>query len=91
MYDINHTGYINSIRQNINGKAPDGMTYFGTSLKGENGKIINDIILPIEKTKKISSFYYQKHFCIKYKEESDNYWVKDYGVGFGIFSRVTKS
>ncbi|OMJ83356.1 hypothetical protein SteCoe_15759 [Stentor coeruleus] len=78
IYNICPIGLINSDRT----KSGDGCLYAG-SLYYEDGKIINDILLP-QSEKGIG----KRHFMIHYKDES--YFLKDLGDGMGTFIRLSR-
>ena len=84
---ITAEGYEYSLRD-----ARDGMTFFGCKKRshGENslkGDILNDVIMPLT-DKEAAEKHRGRQFEIAYKPAQLSYWIRDLGVGFGVFLRL---
>ena len=86
---INAQGAEKSLR----GKK-DGITYFGCKKKSlpvndniESKEIINDILLK-NKDADTNSRHRGRHFQIEYSPETNNYKIRDLGIGFGAFTKI---
>lgn len=86
---ITAQGIENSLRG-----AKDGITYFGCKKRGgkagirvRKGEIVNDIVIKT-KDKEIAQRHRGRHFQIQYSLATNNYLIKDLGVGFGAYIRI---
>ena len=84
---INKYGIENSLR-NKN----DGFVYFGyiseDKLKNEQNLIDYEICPRDESI--IDNKYIGRHFQIRFDEQNLSYYIKDLGIGFGVFIKVDK-
>ena len=86
--EINPYGYTNSKR----GKK-DGIAYFGSSLDPDNDT--NEEIDVFLNNNIYDNNYFEcdegnfgKHFMIKFNPEDLNYYIQDFGKGFGTFIKI---
>eukprot|EP00826_Nyctotherus_ovalis_P041336 TRINITY_DN4144_c0_g1_i3.p1 TRINITY_DN4144_c0_g1~~TRINITY_DN4144_c0_g1_i3.p1 ORF type:complete len:296 (+),score=57.38 TRINITY_DN4144_c0_g1_i3:76-963(+) len=71
----------------------DGAAYFGckkrsckSAIRLRHSEIVNDVVIKL-RDKSIAEMYRGPHFRIRYK--SGSYWIKDLGIGFGTFLKVS--
>ena len=79
MININYLGYLDSQQK--------GVVYFGNKRKDSKGGIkINDFIIPSE----ISPIR-GRMFMIYYCPDSENYYIRDLGIGPGVYIKLDYS
>jgi len=77
--NITHLGYLDSQSK--------GVVFFGNKRKIEkSGEKINDFIIPSE-----SNPIRGRHFMIHYCMESQNYYIRDLGIGSGVYIKLEYS
>jgi len=82
--DIGPKGYYNSPRN-------DGIAFFGCKKKDKDKKAqVNDFSIPVSKTDFLEELR-GRQFMIFYDPEVDSYFIRDLGVGFGVFVRIETS
>ena len=64
----------------------DGASYFG-SKKTLSGKVVNDFVIK-SRDRESDNRHKGRHFRIKYSPENGDYWVKDFGIGPGVYVRL---
>lgn len=71
----------------------DGITYFGCKKRaklpdGQQGPIVNDIIMPLEDPNS-AELSRGRHFQISYDSKTEGFYLLDLGLGFGCYLKLT--
>jgi hypothetical protein len=76
--NINYKGYMDS--------STIGVVYFGNKRKdSKSGKRINDFVIPCDEN------LYGQLFVIFYSDESDEFYIRDLGLGQGVYLKLDYS
>lgn len=75
--------------------AKDGVTYFGCkkrlkALGAGKGVIANDFLIPTKEPDLVDK-YRGRHFHIKFNPDRLSYYLKDLGIGFGVFVKTSEA
>jgi len=74
--------------------AKDGVTYFGCKKRLKThgpgkGVIVNDFLIPT-KERELADKHRGRHFQIQFNPDRLSYYLKDLGIGFGVFVKTNE-
>jgi hypothetical protein len=82
-FEISYLGLQGSKRSST-----DGKVFFGSKRK-EFGKVVNDVVIPLNNSANNKEQHRGKHFEIVYNIEKDRFFIRDLGKDFGVYMRIS--